>query len=172
MYNENKLLYEFKPRFNKKIIFLRSLPYNLFFSFWVGTLSGLTTDIFYSNVKIKLIPLYVGIISGFLTFSLFPIPILLYFKNLYKKTSYYIFDDRIESEEGIFYLRKKELSFKNIKEINLRTNSFKNKTELGNIFLCTRKDKNRKVLLKYRNFCIKDVPDSVVVYKKLSELLF
>lgn len=170
MYDENKFLFEFKPIFNKKIIFLRSLPYNLFLSFWVGTLSGLATDIFSSNVKIKLIPLYVGIISGFLTFVLFPIPILFYFKNLYKKTSYYIFKDRIESKEGIFYLRRKELPFKNIKEINLKLNSFENKTELGNIFLCT--NKNSNILLKYGKFCIKDIPDSVIVYKKLSELLF
>lgn len=166
MLSNKKFIFKIKPKFNKKIIFLRLLPIHAFISLWLGFFSGIVAH----KITSIIAPLYLGIGIGIVTFILFPVVTLLYCKSSYSNTQYYIYKDRIEYKKGLFNFRTKKIFFKDVAEVNLKMNIFQNRTELGNILLANHKGK--KSCKKFNGICMKDIPDSVLIYKKLSDLMF
>lgn len=170
MKDNNNFIFKIKPNFNKKIIFLRLLPFYLFTSLWIGMFIGITSNVLLNGFYLK--PLHIGILFGIIAFILCSIVSLMYYKNIYSKTEYLIFKDRIEYSENFLNVDMKTIWFKNITEVNLKINVFQNKNELGNILLGTQNNTRKNSYKKYNGLYIKDISNSILIYKKISDLMF
>ncbi|MFK4784693.1 hypothetical protein [Fusobacterium sp. MFO224] len=168
MQDSESFVFKIKPEFNEKIIFLRLLPFHLFISLWIAFFSAIVGH----KITEKIPSLYLGIGIGLTIFILFPIVTLSYCKKNYSKAEYFVFKDRIEYKNGMFNFRTKKILFKNIAEVELKINGFQNRMELGNVLLVRKNNNSKKSCKKFNGLCIRDIPNSILIYKKLSELMF
>lgn len=165
MKNKNYII-QLKPVFNKKIIFFRMIPLQIFASLWLGIFSKVVKGFIIKSLGIQLynFEIYVGLI----TFVLFPLIYIYYINKVYLKTVFFIYEDRIEYQEGFFNIDSKTILFKNITEVNLKINVLQNKVNLGNILLSI-PSFNRKG--KFSGLIIKDIENPKLVYEKISNLI-
>lgn len=124
---------EYKPVFIGWIVLVTQIPLQLFMTVWCGG--------FFGGIA-RSIPMFAESNAPFLLFGLvafFGIPVAAYVgkKYNYQKTSYKIFDDRIEFEEGFLTLQKKIIKFKDIQEVNLRKGILQRTCDLGTVRLST-----------------------------------
>ncbi|MDP0505965.1 MAG: PH domain-containing protein [Fusobacterium sp. JB019] len=166
MNNNDSFIMELKPIFNKKIIFFRFIPLQIFASFWLGIFFKILEVLIFDNFNIRINNL--GLIVGVSVFLLFPFLSNYYLKKVYLKTKYLIYSDRIEYQEGFFNIEIKTILFTKITEINLKINIFQEKNKLGSIYLSI-PNFNKKGI--FNGLIIKDIKEPNLVYKKILMLM-
>jgi uncharacterized membrane protein YdbT with pleckstrin-like domain len=134
--------FSLKPVFIGWITLLAQLPLQLFLTFWAALFFGGITSALLLNFEDDF---DAGTFFGgapfrfFGALAFFGIPLVIYFgkKLNYARTEYRFFDDRLEFEEGFFTIRKKEIRYRDVKEITLRKGVFQRLYGLGTIYLAT-----------------------------------
>lgn len=118
-----------KPTFIGWATLITQLPFQLFFTAWMGGFFGALTS--------SVLGHYSFLFFGALAF--FGIPLIVYFgkKLNYARTEYRFYDDRLEFEEGFLTINKKVIKYKDVKEVTLRKGPFQRIYGLGTVYLAT-----------------------------------
>lgn len=171
MYKNNKstdLILKIKPEFNLLIIIFRILPFQIFATIWMTGASKIMGTLILNTF---ITPLTLSVIVGILTFTIFSIIATFRYKNMYLKTEYRIYSNRIEYTEGFWTIEEKTLLFKNVTETNLKIGIFQGKAKIGTVLLVTPTITRNNRYEKQGGLYIKDIKDPKMVYNKLSELM-
>jgi membrane protein YdbS with pleckstrin-like domain len=126
----------YHPRFVLWASFLVQLPLQLFFAFWAAVFFGGLIDSFLPTAA-NLFALRPTLLVGYSVLLVFPLCILIA-KNLnYANTTYRVYRDRIEIEQGFFTLHQKEVNLSSVREINLRRGILQRLVGLGSVYIAT-----------------------------------
>ena len=189
--DDNLVLYHFKPEFYRSYTLKKLIPAFIFSSFFFSILItvfkgfGMAFREFggrnssnhfgpgpgfndsFNDTPFQLSNIYTGVaIAFFLTFI---IGYIIY-KKRYAHAEFIFYQDRLEYIDGFFNYNKKQISYKNIREISMSQNVFQRKHNIGTIVLTTSAvtyTRNRAYNNGISVYDIKNVDDHYQEIKKL-----
>ena len=165
-----------RPKFVGWIVLLTQLPFQLFTTFWAGGfLGGMTRSLL--GIQGQAPFRFFGLLA------FFGIPCVAYFwkKLNYSRTSYSLFENRIEFEEGYFSKNNKVVMYGDVLEVSLRRGVFQRSCGLGTIYLGTlatgsRPGTNPFATLGFGNVSasgigIKDIAEPDAAYARIRQMI-
>ena len=128
-------LYLLKPVFLSIKMLAATVAWQIFLTLWAMVIFGIVGVLMISHFGWDTSHWYFVITAGAVFFVMTPVAYIIIMLNRYTRTEYRFYKDRLEYWEGYFRLRKKQLRYADMIEINLKRGILQRLSQLGDIVI-------------------------------------